>query len=200
MKHFIPLLLVTIALAGCSGKLSRGKALELLQQKNLSSLQGIYYFPKSFTTMHVVGSPETGGDAPPSSATVTVYKLPWALENTVTNSEQKGLITIRHTVERKMWGGMEVVDSVLSFELTPEGRKYSLGDDANTYRIKLCDVHAGQIVRMYEADPSRTEVEYMLENINVSPFVYTITNATLPKNEKLQAEFIKYDNGWQLNR
>ncbi|MBS1619754.1 MAG: hypothetical protein JST76_14625 [Bacteroidetes bacterium] len=191
------IVLAALSLASCSGKLSRGKALEELQKKQFPELSAKYYLPKTFKTMTVQGRPSQGDD-PPSPATVRTYKMPWALENTVYMSQVKGLLTIRHDFIQYSDGYTETSDSVLAFDLTPEGRKWCLSENASQYCIKLCDVHAGKIVRMREVNPTTADVEYALENINISPFVFTITNAPMPDLQTRHAMFVKYDNGWQL--
>lgn len=187
---------VLLCLSSC-GKLSRGQALEELQKKQFPELSAKYNLPKSFKTMVVQGR-QLQGDDPPYPATVTTYKLPWALESTIHMSQINGLLTIRHDFIQYTDGHTETSDSVLTFELTPEGRRSCVGENASYYFIKLCDVHAGRVVRMQEVNPTTTDVEYALENINISPFVSTITNAPMPNLHTMHATFIKYDNGWQM--
>lgn len=183
MRNVLWLAMICATLSGCSDKLSRGSASRLISES--------LGLPSAVTGRFPVGE--------------------WAF-TPGTNSELDYLIANAQMKATRTREGRPLIGPsyvIYQFELTESGRQYKVGETTDsegwgrprTYVImKTADQAFGEILGMHEIPAANAaEVEFTLTYKNVTPFGIA---KGLQEGQAISrtATFVKYDDGWRIER
>ncbi len=171
-----------ILVSSCRNDLSRGKAKELITQKNkLPQVETTKLAKKYLIKSWGDGWKLCGVNGERYSNA----------KNRLTDLHSKGMISLSESQEHQ--GGCHYHWVIAS--LTPEGQKFLIKESYGEFEVKTCEISFGEITGIQQQDQFKEAIaEYTLLKINPTPFCGEIPSDPIKKS----ANFSLYDDGWRI--